>query len=41
MYARERTKLQVTNVDNFKAKMQEFVDDETSQNMIFTEVSYE
>jgi len=37
MYVREKTKLQVTNVDNFKAKMWEFINEETSNNLIFTE----
>lgn len=35
--ARERTKLQISNVDSFKLKMQEFVNDENSKNLIFTE----
>lgn len=35
--AREKVKLQVNNVDGFKAKMKEFVTDENSKNLIFTE----
>lgn len=34
---RERINLQITNVDSFKSKMQEFVQDESSKNLIFTE----
>jgi hypothetical protein len=37
MAARERVKLQVNNVDGFKTKMTEFVTDENSKNLIFTE----
>lgn len=35
--SREKTKLQVTSIDKFKEKMQEFVNDENSKNLIFTE----
>lgn len=35
--SRERTKLQIPNIDKFKLKMQEFVQDENSKNLIFTE----
>jgi len=35
--ARERSKLQINNPESFKAKMQEFVSDANSKNLIFTE----
>lgn len=35
--SRDRTKLQIPNVDKFKAKMIEFVKDENAKNLIFTE----
>ncbi|KAG5680852.1 hypothetical protein PVAND_010333 [Polypedilum vanderplanki] len=35
--SRERTRLQIPNIENFKTKMQEFVKDENSKNLIFTE----
>lgn len=35
--SRDRTNLQITNVDRFKTKMVEFVKDENSKNLIFTE----
>lgn len=35
--ARERTKMQVNNVESFKSKMEEFVKDENSKNLVFTE----
>jgi pentatricopeptide repeat domain-containing protein 2 len=35
--ASEKTKVQVPNLDKFKAKMEEFVKDENSKNLIFTE----
>lgn len=37
MNARERTKMQVNNIDSFKAKMEEFVSGKDTQNLIFTE----
>lgn len=37
MHAREKVKMQVSNVDGFKTKMTEFVTDENSKNLIFTE----
>lgn len=37
MHSRDRTKLSITNTDSFKAKMQEFVADQSSKNLIFTE----
>jgi pentatricopeptide repeat domain-containing protein 2 len=35
--SRERTKLQVTNIDTFKQKMQEFVKDDNLKQLVFTE----
>lgn len=35
--SRDRTKLQIVNVDKFKSKMVEFVKDENAKNLIFTE----
>ena len=37
LHSRERIKMQITNVDSFKAKMQEFVNEENSKNLVFTE----
>lgn len=37
LQSRERVKLQISNCDGFKAKMQEFVKDENSKNLVFTE----
>lgn len=37
LQTRERIKMQVTNIDSFKSKMQEFVSDENSNNLVFTE----
>lgn len=37
LHARERTGLQIPSVEKFKAKMEEFVKDDSSKNLIFTE----
>lgn len=37
LQARERTAIQIPSVERFKAKMDEFVKDENSKNLIFTE----
>lgn len=37
MHSRERINMQITNVDNFRSKMKEFVDEENSKNLVFTE----
>lgn len=37
LHSRERVNMQITNLESFKAKMQEFVEDQSSKNLIFTE----
>lgn len=37
LQARKRTNLQIPSAEKFKAKMEEFVKDESSKNLIFTE----